>query len=34
MGEAGRARVAERYAEEKVFARMHAVLESLCPSEG
>lgn len=34
MGEAGRARVAERYAEEKVFARMHAVLEALCPHAG
>lgn len=34
MGEAGRVRVAERYAEEKVFARMHAVLEALCPRRG
>jgi glycosyltransferase involved in cell wall biosynthesis len=30
MGEAGRVRVAERFAEERTFARMHAVLESLC----
>lgn len=33
MGAAGRARVAERYAEEKTFARLHAVLESLCSRE-